>query len=288
LSGNGYCVTFQNDGSITAMQYNTADSFSLGSCMNNNSCQEIYEGECGDGRRNDASCAMWVISGGDYCYAVSHNRLAYIYVSCGTSTTVWKVTEDEICIYRIYLTVQCRGSGDGNYAYKHTCPPYSLSNGLSGTCTLKNIYENPIVVTITGCSGNASFVGNTMLTAIFPGNTMAINDDYCGRGSQISNIILPVGSTLSLTESCYDSSVCSGRYELKIQVPSIKLLYYSNNNIRVSGGCDNYMSLYVNGVEYTTSHSPWDYYITVTASFNPTKDTFCFTGTTIHTNTTTY
>ena len=69
-------MIFQNDGSITAIQ--SDNYFSLGSCINNDNCQEIYEGECGDGRSSDASCVMWALSGGEYCNDHGYRRPIYM------------------------------------------------------------------------------------------------------------------------------------------------------------------------------------------------------------------
>ena len=209
-----WCVIIRSDGNINVKQ----GGFNLGWCNNNNGCQEIYEGDCGfQNRVTDAQCAQWAVSQGDDCGSIK--LYSYFYFMCGYSwnsgNVLWQVVESPTCVYRLYWTIDCSGTASSGFNYVHSCPPYNLESGQSSTCTLKNEYNSNLNVTVTGCSGVAAYVGDTQLLASVNGMTVNYNDNYCSTGSEISSIIIPTGTALTLTQSCKSGS-CSGRYQVGV------------------------------------------------------------------------
>ena len=148
------------------------------------------------------------------------NRYAYVYFMCGYSwnsgNVLWQVVESPTCVYRLYWTIDCSGTASSGFNYVHSCPPYNLGSGQSSTCTLKNEHNSNLNVTVTGCSGVAAYVGDTQLLASVNGMTVNYNDNYCSTGSEISSIIIPTGTALTLTQSCKSGS-CSGRYQVGVK-----------------------------------------------------------------------
>ena len=213
-------VIIQSDGNINVRQIDSVGDYNLGWCSNNDGCREIYEGECYNGRVNDAQCAMWVVSQGDTCGSMK--RFAYVYFTCeyGTRSNYLNgVTESPTCVYRIYFHIDCSDTASLStlgYGYVYTCPKYNLIAGQTATCQLQNFYASNLNVTVTGCSGIAAYVGDTQLIADVSGMTINYNDNTCSTGSEVSSIIVPTGKTLTLTESCKSGS-CSGRYQVGVK-----------------------------------------------------------------------
>jgi len=220
-----WCVKIQSDGNMQVTQSGT----NLGWCNNNNGCQEINEGYCGNGRANegsDAQCSKWAVSQGDTCGSM--RRYAYVYMICGYQgwgNVLYGVVESPTCVYTLKLTIDCSGTAGSGYNYIYSCPPYNLAADQSSTCTLKNEYNSNLAVTITSCDGNiAAYKGDTKLTAKISGTTYIYNNDYCSTGSGINSVIVPTGSTLELTEQCYSGS-CSGRYQVGVKTGKSGIIY---------------------------------------------------------------